>query len=600
MFRYLILLSIFSLFLFGDRLSENIEKAQKIVFISFGDIGTEKSYIEVPFMDCSKECDEVDRVKIPLESSYLSKIATDIEKEVLAGKFDFIYTKGDKLIFQNIEERFFSPPFVGDGLDFYNYNELVNNYINSSDYQSAIRNILLKSLPMRLTIKSNRPLSKSLQERLLAKSYLIYLYIDTLDGEVRAIQSRKDGGFSLKIDIDLILKMAIFKYIPEKGILAPYGIFDGASLNIETTENLKALYALNYFDSQYQEIPKNSEIRRAFFTKLRENFKEALSEIVDKIVDIDDFKIHSPVLRFIGRNRILYQQIGDDEFLRVNAPVYFQYLDQSGELVDFGWGRVEEPKMKFDKNSSITYTKVKLIGGKYPYRKVVYTSLSDWSGYLFGITGGVGSYGITHNGKKVASISSYPISLNLALDLGYLTNWTPLTNLLVNLSLFTESNSISLVGSNHIAQLGLNSLYGFDADIEYRYYLRGSLYVSGIGGIVGRYGEYDIVYFNQVEDNPPVFGDGTLYITSYQLKAGGKLGWALSPNLELFGEFGYSLPIYEDSSIKKGSVKVDTSYFQEDKFGYEGIMELKMGLLLHYDLFQEDIYQILDQARDIL
>lgn len=601
MFKYLIPLLLIYISLWGDRVSDNIEKAQKVIFISFDNVGFEKSLLEVPLYDCSNGCEEIRRWSIPLEPDYISKIKNEVESNSIGKRFDRVFSSDDNFVLKSRDnifvEKFKGPPFPNDTLDFNNYRELVKNYINSSDYQKPLKKLLLKSIQDRLTLKSSKPISEDLKLKLIKKSFLYYIYIDQLEGELRSVQSRKDGGFSLKTDIDLILKAVVYKYNPEESRFTIFSTFDGGSLNIDATDNIQELYSLNYFDSNYSTFPRRLDGEIEFKRELKNSFREALSEILEKMERVNEFKSHSPVIS-VEKSVISFDQVGGRDNLRVNAPIYLQKIDpESGEMKSFAWGRV---KVLEDKNSTTYDSKAQIIGGRAD-DNITYTTLPYWSGYVWGVSGGVVSHDLNHKGSKVASVSSSQLSAKVSIDIGYLSNKEFLSNFLLNLSLFTESQTLSIDQLSSFDSLNFSYLYGYDIELEYRYFLKGPIYLSGVAGVTGRLSQYDVRYFNQVINEDGIhraYGDGTLNIISHHLKLGGILGFAISPNLEIFGEVSYSLPVMESSSIERNGIEIYMDYIDEKEFGYSSALEMKFGLSFNSESFSESLSDIVKWNRE--
>jgi len=595
MLKYLISTILISISLWGGvaPTNSNIEKAQKSLFISFDSVGYGDTVLNIPIFDCSNKCEEARRLSTPIDPSYLSKIVDEVGGEFFEKRFDRVSKVGNRFVLKSggntFTENFMGPPFPNDFLDFNSYRELVQNYINSSDYQEPLKNLLLKSLPDRLTLKTSKRLSKNLKYKILKKSYLYFVYIDELEGEMRAIQSRKDGGFSLKTDINLILKTVIYKYNPEKEIFTPFLMFDGGSMNIDATDDLKSLYSLNYFDSNYSTFPSNADCAIEFRRELKNSFREAFKEIFEKIEKRDDFRNYSPVI-YIKNNRVYFNQIGDKEDLRVDAPIYLKKLmPNSGDMKMVAWGRVKAIK---DGNNSMS--KAKIIAGSISYG-ITYATIPYWSGYLWRVSGGAISYDLNHKGHKVASMSSTQLSLGTSIDLGYLFNMKVLSNWLLNISIFAENQDASIDKLSNFSSINFSYLYGYGVEAEYRRFIKGPIYVSGGGGVVGRVAKYDVRYFNQVKGEK-AYGNGTLDIISHHLKLSGGLGFALSPNLEIFSELSYSFPIIESSAIKKNGIELDMDYIDDNKFGYGNAFGIKIGINFNYESLSEDFYEIIKHS----
>lgn len=600
--NYLLIILISTVYLYSEnfKIEENIEQAQKSLFITFDRVGFDKDIITAPLMDCRKNCEEIKNWSIPIDRYFLEKVKLDSEKQLLEIEFDVINRVNDIFIFDKdnkvFSQKFKGVPYNNEAVDFETYRDLLNKHINNNKFQEPMRIVLENSLVERVTFKNIKEISKKLRTKLLKKSYLIALYIDELKTEFRVVESRKDSGFNLKTDINLVLKALIYQYDPETKKLNLYSTFDGGSLNIDATNNLKELYSINYFDSEFQAFPRKEDGLESFKTAFKSAFEIAYREILGKMDKLSQFRTYAPILT-ITKDIIKFNQLNHRELLKINAPVYFQDIDDNGNIRDIAWGKIIETGVL--DNNSTKESEAKILKGLKDVENLSFTFLPNWSGIFVGINSGLLFGDINHNDKTVASTSTMIISGDISLDLGFLFNQKYLSNYWFNFSIYSGKESISMSGKDYISNLKPHgNIYGFQIGGEYKHYMK-SIKISNFSMIPeipelpfylslgldfgSKYSEYSINYYNKFSDLEE-FGDGKLYIYSNYLDLKGKAGFNISPDLEIISTISYSYPIFQNSFIKDGTYlkNSDMDFVDTDSIGYSGLFGISFGAKFSY------------------
>jgi len=338
-----------SLCLFSDILQNSkeisIERSQRSIFVTFDKVGIDQNSIDIPFMDCMQNCEEIENWNIPVKNYFLTETKEDNEYYLLEKEFDVINIANNMFQFEIGEsvysEKYRNIEFSDEVSKFQDFEANISKHINSSEFQKSLKSILSKSLFERLILKQTKPISQNLKLELLKKSYLIAFYVENLEGEFRAIKSRKDNGFNLITDVDLILKAIIYKYDPKTEKLVKFKTFSGESISIDITRNIKELYSINYFDSEYSYFPNRSDGIEQFQIAFQKSFEEAYRKIVDQMDRLDLFQNFSPITA-IQKEFVKFNQINRKEFLRVDAPIYLQNIDLNGTSHNIAWGKIRE------------------------------------------------------------------------------------------------------------------------------------------------------------------------------------------------------------------------------------------------------------------
>jgi hypothetical protein len=594
MLRYkLILLFIFSIPLLSSQIvEESVIKSQKALFIPFEEVGTSKSTVVAPVYDCSRACEEINRWSIPLNSYYISEFKKSIERVELGNSFDLITKEGDIFLLTgnglDFGEKSSNVPFSSRNQNFSAMGVEVERYTGTPQYQKPLKTLLQKSLFSRISLKTNLKPSSSFQNRVLSKSYFYFLHIDHIDSEFRVMRSRKDGGFSISTDIDLVLKMALYRYNPVAEKFVPFADIEGSSLSIGATNDLRELYSINYFDSNYTTFPTRLDGEREFKSAFRKSFQKAFSQIKNQIDEIDEFKRVSPVVDING-TLLHFQNISRDDTIRVNSPIEFYDTDNNKSRIETlrGWGRVVSNGVLSDRNRT-TYGEVKVIDnfGIKPYS---YTLLPEYNGYRFGFKSAIEFGGIEYDEVDIISSTSYFFAGGVELDLGYIFNSKFFSDLWLNFSLFTAYQSMEADNlSIPLSSIEQKYLYGYDLEFEYRYYLKSypPFYLNALLGFSDRSGQYGVEWFNEV-NGVRSYGNGDLQIDSANLQYGFGVGYSISHSFDLYLQYSRYNTVENISRIEVDKREVQLQQIDGDKFGYGSSSSISFGAKLHYNsLFQ--------------
>jgi len=229
-------------------------------------------------------------------------------------------------------------------------------------------------------------------------------------------------------------------------------------------------------------------------------------------------------------------------------------------------------------------SKARIIKGIKNLNTLSYTFIPYWSGIFWGVKSGFGLSELVNGDSSIASISELTISGDLTIDLGYILNIERLSEIWLNISIYTGQETVSIQKIDHISNLNLNYMLGLEAGLEYRYYLKIPLFLS-LGLDIGmKLSEYDIGYYNEISGITDS-GDGTMNMASYylQLKAGG--GYSFTPDLEIYSDISYRYQLFGNSYItENGKVlsQNEMDYIDNRGFEYGGTARLSLGIRFSY------------------
>jgi len=581
MFKKLLVYIFISTSLFSDFILEDkdLENIQKIGFITFDKVGISKNISQFPFIDCVGSCENVSNWSVPLNSSFLTKVKENNEFYLLDKEFDVInlgyngfqFEVDEKLYLEKVD----TTSLFNETLPFEKYKIEILNYINRKDFKESFKKIVFKSIKKRLTIKSNLLPSNKLKNNLLKKNYLIALYVQNINGEFRAVQSRKDRGFNLITDVDLILKAVIYRFNPQTEKFKVFKTVEGKSLNIDITSNLKELYSINYFNSEFDSFPNRFDGVKKFREEFQVSFQEAYKEIIDKIYNMDIFRNFSPIID-TNKNYIKFNQIRKVKFLRIDAPIYLQNIKNNGAVQNLAWGKV----INIEKNNS-GKAEAKVIENLVKNQDYDYTFLPNWNGLLYGLNSSYSMFDLINGEKTITAISEISISGDVAIDLGYIFNIKQLSEIWLNFAIYTGTEYISENSFDHISNISPNYLLRFETGLDYKYYFNMPIFVSLGFDIGSKFSEYDIHYFNSFSNQYRSDGDGKLNLSSYYLKLKSGIGYSFKPNLEIYSYISFRYHMFGESSIEENGRVINQSemdYVDSSNFKYGNAIDLSLGL----------------------
>jgi len=497
---------------------------KEVSFIIVDEVGFQKENINAPLMDCQNICKEINRwnIQIPID-----KIKAWKERNSSLLQKDF-KIESTVLNLQNLESTF------------YKFIETIDKKINQPDF---------------------------IKTKLMNNRYLIAFYLDNLDTELRVIKSRKDQGFNLISDVNIILKAVIFKSDLKNNKFTFFKVISGESLDLDYMRNVRELYSINYFNSEFQRFPTNHFLGQIKFrNSLEKSFSQTYESIINQFHKINAFRKLSQIQDVQNGYVILPENHKKD--LRIDSPISFNVLRIDGSLQELAWGKV-------DKKSQ-----AKIIKG------LNYTNVLDWSympywkGYLFGTSLKYGSATLISNNISIASLSEYMIFADVKMDLGYLLNNALLSEVWLDLSIYSGFETTSIIESKHISNLESNFLYGIQSDITFRKYMKKAFFVDGGLNIGAKFSEYEIGYFNYT-----AYDNGTLNISSYYLGFQGGGGYSFSQDLELSLGFEYILPIFGSSYIEENGRMLNRDamdYIDNQNIQYDRLLRFSIGAKISY------------------
>jgi hypothetical protein len=568
----------------------DIEKTQKYVLVTFDKVGVKNAQIEVPVFNCVQSCEETTKWNFRITSKEL--------KTILLQNSSYLPEKGiSSIVINNNGFRFFnfSESYINPLLDFQDevknlkdFEKLVQNEINSVNFLNPFRKILKDTIDSRLTIHPDFRISKDLENKIMNKSILIVFYIDKLKGEMRILKSRKDGGYNISTDLDLVLKASIYQFNSKDNNFKLISTLEGKSENIEFMKNIKELYSINYFDSKFSTVPTFVDGELEFKQAFENSFKEAYTKIINKLSKLSFFMPVSPITKY--NKGVISFFVPENDLatlsnIRVDAPIYLQDTNENGRLYKRAWGRVSQSS---EKNIEARILKSDNLE---PLPK--YISVFSWDGTLW--NGGIKYKNSTlkSSGVDLATSSEIILYFGSSMDIGYFFDDARFSNVWADLNIFLGTGSYSADGKTNINSISANYLFGVELGAEDRFYVkfRGAkkpFYFSAGGNLGFQVANYDLDYHNNDEyfsqyDKTSGSGELNLFSSYLELKVGG--GYTFRPDFEIYSFLGYNLGLFNYSYIVEDgkTLRKDAiDNINTKEIGYDSGMSLSIGTRFLY------------------
>ncbi len=529
------------IFLISGEIDKNIIKAQEPLFIIIDDF--ERDLVSnSSLLDCRDSCNENKKLIINLKANYLKDVEKNVSKEIMKDYLHQVETTNKLLTLKTKDQNL---------------------------------ELLKKSFPNNLTLKNSYPNKETLQELIYEKGFLLDIRVKSADIEFRAIGSRKDDGYVVEPSLDLILEAEIYKFNRAKNIYESIANIEGKNIGISSTANIKALYSKNMFDSKYKSLPVDAiQLTEDLKNIFSENYKLALIELLKNIEMDDRFKSSTPLENIIG-DTVKFKKLAKYGELKISSPLIFE-IDDDKFAVGFVKNIVGDEvvgKIINRNNSDNNFQSVKV-----PY----------WQGYL--LTGAI-NYGysdIVNDGKKIAPLSVRVLTGGIVTNLGFIFNSKMLGDVWLRTLGSIGDQTADVNGYKNFESINFSYLYGYQIGLEYRYYPNisiiekfiGGLYIDADLNLIGRFGDYDVRYFNQQDlrgESLKNYGDGKLSIFSHSLGLAFGLGSTISYNFGWFWKISYDFPVYQYSSLEQNGREINLDYMPTDKFGYGSTFRTSFG-----------------------
>jgi hypothetical protein len=588
---FFLLILLQSVILEAQRWNEvDIEKTQKYVLVTFDKVGVKNNEIKIPIFNCVENCEETETWNFKLNSKELKDILLQNTPYLPEKGISSIVINNNGFRFFDFSETYFNPllNFHDEVKNLKDFEKLVQNEINSMNFLNPFRKILKDTIESRLTIHPDFRISKNLENKIMNKSILIVFYIDKLKGEMRILKSRKDGGYNISTDLDLILKASIYQFNSKNNSFKLISTLEGKSENIEFMKNIKELYSINYFDSKFSEVPTFVDGEIEFKKSFEKSFKEAYTKIIDKLSKLSFFMPVSPITKY--NKGIISFFVPENDLatlsnIRVDAPVYLQDVKKDGSLNKRAWGRVVV--------SSENNAEAKILKSDDLIPMPKYISVVSWDGTLWNSGIKYKTSTLKSSGVDLATSSEIILYFGSSMDVGYFFDDARFSNVWADLNIFLGTGSYSADGKTNISSISANYLFGVELGAEDRFYVnfRGSkkpFYFSAGGNLGFQIGNYDLDYHNNDEyfsqyDKTSGSGELNLFSSYLELKVGG--GYTFRPDFEFYSFVGYNLNFFNYSYIVEDgkTLRKDAiDNINTKEIGYDSGMSLSIGTRFLY------------------
>jgi|GEM_PF-3689899 len=427
----------------------------------------------------------------------------------------------------------------------------------------------------RIQGKSNA-LTMSEAEWLKNSGFAFALYFGELKGSVTIQEKRMPlpTGGSKKVYLTNIEFTDGFTLFVYKFMNGKFSKYSEISIKDEKKNDLMGSLLSQYGLGSGMGIPATSkptlsDSKEKILDTFNNVSKESMITLNNLLKEDKAFKIISPLTNVQGDDSIL--SIGCQEDIRIDHPFIIE-RNIDGKSTALGFIKIRKSgnncqslPLEKRENSSAT-----AISGKFENGDLALEH--PWTGVFGVLKAGMDTSSLELDGKDVKGGNSMFGTISIRSDLGYVTNVSALSEMWLDFGFgYGVGDDIDLTKTEEpdIEQIFPNAkTMIFNLSLAKRLYFgHSAIYTDlGIGGS----------YTNSIFD----FNDGAKQFTVASVIADPfvRLGYNFSPNIELFGKVGYSIPVM--TSYDAGD-EVKINAFEKMELTATSAVNFSFGLSMH-------------------
>jgi hypothetical protein len=407
-------------------------------------------------------------------------------------------------------------------------------------------------------------------EKLVNSAYAFSLYYGKIEGSVKIVEEefeihgQKMTRFIVTFDIPADMTLFVNK-------------FDGNNFSLyKKVETNRSNSIMGQFSpsmiKQTGEKPTNRDSKELLTSVFSDLFKENIIALNTKLKEDRNFKIVAPIENIDGSS--LEIAMGCQEDIRVDHP--FKVIrNKNGDEVELGFFKVRKSGKNCllmpeeDRENSVASA---IKGSFEPFDLALE---HPWTGVFATISAGTDLTKFSSNDIDLDGGEFKYTQIGLKADLGYVLNSSALSEVWLDIfgqfGIQKDMNNTQTLGASEITGAGA---YGGGLEIAKRLNLFGGIYTDLGFGAGYRIYKYDYTPLNSINSHD-------LEIKYAYADPFAKFGYNFSPNIEIFGKVGYTIPFGVDHSLKyDGEEIIDSPYF-ENGIDADGNLNLSFGMAFH-------------------
>jgi hypothetical protein len=596
--KFLLLVATLSLSLFAETKNQQlsadstVEKSERKAIVSLARLGMSSYNYNLPVIFCPKgdgknkpKCRQIDRWKGSFSQKEIDELLAKDLNQLVSKRYDVIKFVGSRAyistatddISENIHKKAFFQFKTGAIDDFQNK---TLDYLNKSNLEKILSlstDSRYKEMNEQEQMSFLRTKGKEsgipfeIAKKLVNSAYSFSLYYGEISGKVTITETEiklPKGGTQLVYSVNFGIPMDMELFVNE---------FDGNSFKLYNSIGTdRGAFGMMGVSVPSASKPTERDSKDLLTTALSDLFKENLIALNTKLKRDRNFKIIAPIESIDGSS--VEFGMGCQEDIRIDHP-FRVVRDVNGEEEELGFFKVRKSGKncrllpKAERENSIASA----VKGSFEAYDLALEH--PWTG-VFGTLGfGTDTTDFSSGDLELEGGNLKFLRLGVKADLGYVTNSSPLSEIWLDFffDLGTQDDIINheYLGASEITGIGALGL-GFE--VAKRLYLVGGIYTDlGLGT------GYKVYIYDYVQEDSST--DRNLNLTYLYVDPFAKLGYNFSPNFELYGKVGYTVPFGADYKLtnSEASETGTIDYLDGNGIDANGGVNASFGINIHTD-----------------
>jgi len=573
---------------------QSVKKSEREIIVTISKLGMSDYSYDLPVEFCpvgdgkkDADCYFVGNWKGSFSKGELDSIIADEVDNLVSQKYDKINFISDKVQIstatknvefsagKNIEFQFYK----GSETKFKND---INKYLNkvSNTLQDSLNRVLdsrYKEMDEKNQISFIRTNGKSkdvsveVAKKLLNSAFAFSFYYGKIDGkivisenivDVPAIGKRK--YYSTSVNIGDSLKLIISEF--QDGKFDNYKTIIGGGSSFGSALSLVGLDSKSSTTVSKPDSETGKEIIKDVFATI---IKEAMANLRVQIKQDRQFQVKAPIIQVDGNSLTL--GIGCQQDIRTDHPFNIERV-VDGEIEHIGFAKIRDRG-----NNCLSLSEnlrensiASAITGSYELYDLAFEQ--PWSGVFYSQSVGFEDATFSLDQQSIGGGNRKFLTFSIVGDLGYILDSSILSEIWFDLSF----------GGGLMDNLYLDKFHNIEITAKQFAISNFSLFKRFYLGSIGFYTDFGLksgskIYSYEYKDKNKNI-DTTLTFENLIIDPFLRLGYNFSPNFELFGNVGYSIPL---STKYEFQDKVEKDPFLNgDLTTFSGI-NLSFGFLIH-------------------
>ncbi len=531
---------------------DSVKKSDRKTVFGLSELGLETTTYTFPVTYCplNGNCYLRGSWSITIDQAFADNVLQTELQTLISNRFDKVIASDNDIAILTPTQDFNAQSADIGGFDFEtgskdDFNNAVLGYLNGK-VAGSVREVLDKSKEVRYesmddaaresfmnTQAKESGIPMHLLEKLMGSSYAFALYLPQIVGSITVSQverTRPNGSkyivYSSSLSAPLNTELYVYSFDYDKYKL--YKVIDSKVKGFDVGSAIAKMIS-GSGGITTPSFPSNSDGVRVFHQVFKDSFKDSIIAIQNRLKEDRSFAISAPVSMVEGST--VYSNIGNQEDIRVDHPMYTYTTNMEGESVKGAWIKVRKPgnNCLLLPAGERTESEASIVRGDVEEFDLAVEV--PYTGVFFGLEyENIGrSYTdntVTTGDDQVDLGQLNLFSLYFNGDLGYILNKPFMSEVWMNLDLGVGSHGSDITG------IDSGTAYQLAFGLTKRFDISNGIYI-GAGADLSFIGASNTYQFNSTL---------SLQTSVISLRPEVSVGYQFSPFVEVNAGLGYDLP----------------------------------------------------------